>query len=53
VHRHCDGTDPYLLRELRPGEQPSESTFLGMTPCDCGRTFDDVQRMTIYPHDRV
>jgi hypothetical protein len=37
--RHCTGTDPNLIRD---GE-----------PCDCGRTFDDVERLVIYPHTRI
>lgn len=37
--RRCDGTDPNLGR---PGH-----------PCDCGLTFDDVERSVIYPHDPV
>lgn len=38
--RTCDGTDPNLVRA-------------DGTPCDCGRTFDDVRFMVTYPHLRV
>lgn len=39
--RHCDGNDPNLL-----GSD-------GTTPCNCGRTFDDVRYMVTFPHLRV
>lgn len=35
--RTCDGTDEYLR-----GEDGK--------PCGCGRTFDDVDRLTVWPH---
>jgi hypothetical protein len=38
--RTCCGTDPNLLAEDR-------------SPCACGLTFDDVERMVTYPHDMV
>ena len=37
--RHCDGTDPNLIRE----------TETGYVPCDCGLTFDDVNHLVIFP----
>ena len=39
--RTCDGTDSTLVA-------PD-----GRTPCSCGTTFDDVQRMVVYPHRPV
>jgi hypothetical protein len=38
--RTCCGTDPNLLAEDR-------------SPCACGLTFDDVERMVTYPHHPV
>ncbi|HEX3643137.1 MAG TPA: hypothetical protein VHV10_17765 [Ktedonobacteraceae bacterium] len=38
--RHCDGNDPNLIDE-------------DQNPCRCGKTFDDVYYMTVYPHDAV
>lgn len=35
--RHCDGNDPNLRGEDNK-------------PCDCGKTFDDVDTSTVYPH---
>jgi hypothetical protein len=47
VIRRCDGTDRNLVRPAREGE---EATLPGgYVPCDCGRTFDDVDRMVIGP----
>lgn len=37
MQRTCDGTDPNLL------------DIVG-DPCNCGMTFDDVDRTVIYPH---
>jgi len=40
VIRHCDGTDPNLLGEDR-------------APCACGLTFDGVDHVVIWPHQRI
>jgi hypothetical protein len=52
VIRRCDGTDPNLTRDVREGEQ-QRGPWPGTVPCDCGRVFDDVDRLTIYPHSLV
>lgn len=39
MQRTCDGTDPYLIKDS--------------VPCDCGETFDDVERSVIFPHVRI
>jgi hypothetical protein len=49
--RHCDGTDPTLVKEKSDVNMWDCSG--GYEPCDCGLTFDDVERMTVYPHERV
>jgi hypothetical protein len=41
VKRTCDGRDPNLLAEDC------------QTPCACGLTFDDVDRLVIYPHQPI
>lgn len=38
--RHCDGRDPRLI-----GEDGK--------PCRCMSTFDDVHRVTVYPHAAI
>jgi hypothetical protein len=56
--RHCDGTDPNLtmdVPESEVGERlvshwPSRHPGHVVIACDCGRTFDDVDMMTTYPH---
>jgi hypothetical protein len=40
MQRHCDGTDPNLIRP-------------DGTPCDCGASFDDIDWTVIYPHQRI
>jgi hypothetical protein len=50
--RTCDGTDPNLTREARPGEEPF-GLWPDSVPCDCGLTFDDVERTVIWPHTRI
>lgn len=47
--RHCDGTDPNLTREARPGEEP-RGPWPDSVPCDCGLEFDDTERMVLHPH---
>lgn len=39
--RKCDGTDPNLRAED------------GKSPCACGKEFDDVDTVTIYPHPHI
>lgn len=64
--RRCDGNDPNLIaypHENNVTDCPTPSpTHLGggrqlcgcrFVPCTCGRVFDDVQRMTVYPHHPV
>lgn len=58
--RHCDGNDLNLVRyphDINPAECPNVNTFgpkdrcgCRPNPCDCGQIFDDVDHMTIYPH---
>lgn len=48
--RHCDGTDPNLIMVVEDEEHP---TMERRVPCKCGLTFDDVKRMTIFPHHNV
>lgn len=38
--RTCNGRDEWLRSERTPNSMP----------CDCGLTFDDVTRSTVYPH---
>lgn len=57
MRRHCDGTDPNLLRPTEPdgSDSPpdwkvrSDQTYRA---CDCGKLFDDVNTIVIYPHQR-
>ena len=62
--RHCDGTDPNLTRDI--GNPPREVGTYTISPwndsarpgqliinCQCGRSFDDVDRSVIYPHDSL
>lgn len=46
--RKCDGTDEFLKREQVAMVAGQES--VSWVPCDCGLEFDDVVRLTIYPH---
>lgn len=39
--RRCDGSDPHLISRHGSGH------------CSCGLTFDDVERMVIWPHNQV
>lgn len=43
--RRCDGQDPNLRRY-------DEETGEGR-PCVCGKVFDDVWYLTVWPHERV
>lgn len=56
MRRHCDGTDPYLIRHdppWEPGLLPREQERGPERPCDCGKTFDDVRYLVVYPHPPV
>lgn len=46
--RHCDGNDPNLTKVV--GEEENGRPIY--EPCDCGKTFDDVYHLTIYPHQK-
>jgi hypothetical protein len=48
MQRHCDGSDPNLLR---PTEHDADQ--LPYRPCDCGLRFDDAERLVIWPHPRL
>lgn len=41
--RHCDGTDPNLIR-------PDDILTSTYVPCACGLKFDDVDRSVVHPH---
>jgi hypothetical protein len=47
--RHCDGTDPNLVKYV---DNSPNSNNTAKIPCNCGLTFDDTHRMVIYPHER-
>jgi hypothetical protein len=53
--RKCDGSDPNLSMYRDPEGRPTVRRVDGETviPCSCGRTFDDVNQSTIYPHHRI
>lgn len=56
MRRRCDGSDPNLVRNdppWDPSKLPGEQTVGPGHPCDCGRVFDDVERMVIFPHPFV
>lgn len=48
--RTCDGSDATLSREKTFTTTPGGQETRVWVPCDCGTTFDDVERMVIYPH---
>ena len=48
--RKCDGTDPNLV--LSPLMDYREDKDKGK-PCTCGKVFDDVIFMVVYPHHPV
>lgn len=61
--RHCDGTDPYLIRPDRSAEadcphtDENDADCICTAPikwraCDCGKRFDDVNTTVTYPHRR-
>lgn len=43
MQRTCDGNDPTLLDQAGPNRKP----------CNCGKTFDDVDHSVIFPHPRI
>lgn len=47
--RHCDGKDPNLVRKV------GDDWFVdgAYVPCDCGLSFDDVDRSVVHPHVSV
>lgn len=47
--RHCDGTDPNLIRKVRKGETPV-GPWPDSVPCDCGAEFNDDNHLVVYPH---
>jgi hypothetical protein len=51
--RHCDGTDPNLIRKVYPDVTDLPTYRVAYEPCACGLMFDDVQRSTVWPHDRI
>jgi hypothetical protein len=44
VIRTCDGNDPNLIRVPRTEERE---------PCRCGRTFNDEDHSTVWPHIKI
>lgn len=59
--RRCDGTDPTLVRAVEHDvrERAAGDCWTAgnawtrchcYQPCACGRVFDDVDRMVIWPH---
>ena len=57
VRRHCDGTDPNLIMFINKntGKAIGQGTPVILSeektvPCDCGKVFDDVHYMVIWPH---
>lgn len=57
MRRHCDGTDPNLIRHDPPWDpsklSQDQDCWGNERPCDCGRVFDDVYNLVIYPHPPV
>ena len=54
MQRTCDGTDPNLLRYEHKPEDCTDFPICRHTrPCDCGKTFDDVEYTVIYPHTYI
>lgn len=48
--RTCDGNDANLKRQIVTKVAHSGQEVVQWVPCDCGTTFDDVERLVIYPH---
>jgi hypothetical protein len=58
--RTCDGTDPFLVGKPTvftgsssssdPKAKPLATSY---APCACGAVFDDVERLVIWPHERI
>lgn len=53
MRRHCDGTDPNLLQPVVDQRAALAEGQPGYRPCACGLRFDDVQRLVIWPHQRL
>lgn len=63
--RRCDGTDPNLTRQVPEEEFDQDTMTLNMlwkvialpghviVNCQCGRVFDDVDRVVTHPHQPV
>jgi hypothetical protein len=63
--RHCDGTDDNLTQEILATDYNSATMTLSgnwdrmaregrrVIRCQCGLTFDDVDRLVTYPHDLI
>lgn len=53
MFRTCDGTDPNLIRKIwiKDGLISTNGHWEDI-PCNCGKTFDDVYHVVIYPHER-
>jgi hypothetical protein len=55
--RHCDGADPNLIQYVTPDGDRTDDVLQQdrerRKPCDCGRVFNDVRYMTIWPHRAV
>jgi hypothetical protein len=45
--RKCDGTDPNLRKWIHVGYDGGK-----YVSCDCGLIFDDIDHLTIYPHQK-
>ena len=51
--RFCDGTDPNLIMYLNfDGDRMTDHPRTGRpVPCDCGKRFNDINHLVIYPHE--
>lgn len=48
--RTCDGSDRNLLRKI-DGDVPTKATMNNAyVPCNCGLSFDDLDRSVVFPH---
>lgn len=48
--RTCDGTDENLKREEVTRTSRAGQETVEWISCDCGLSFDDVERLVVYPH---
>jgi hypothetical protein len=60
MQRHCNGEDLNLIMYMHKDgtrctaarrRSCSEDEYTPQ-PCDCGLTFDDINRLTVFPHAR-